>query len=336
MILSWKLQRFWFRPTYGYGQEPFLSGKIINWDRGVYSITWSNGDIVKYYDFDLIDTFVTGAANNIDSSWIDKYEPWPMDTGVMWIFDDGFVEGNITGFARGTYTVMWSDGSVKLYSNLQKVDQMVAFYNGVGYLGKLAQPSDYTEMDQTYDTYYALETVVYAQFQDGWWAGYIDSYENEYYVIRWSDNSVDKFLPGEAMDDMVRNAKNIPKDYAIWEVGTRVRQKYEGKWYSGSIETSNAGFYTVVWDDGSRSTYVSGPEMDEMVKKAYKTKFSFGNIAIALIVFGCAGFAVFFAKDKNRKKLAAFREQVRANELGFSDNENAGYQDEEPRLPKIA
>ncbi len=292
---------------------------------------------MTYYDFDLIDTFVTAAANNIDSSWIDNYNPWPMNTGVMWIFDNGFVDGNITGFARGTYTIMWSDSSVKLYSNLEKVDQMVAFYNGVGYIGKLATPSasDYMEVDHVYDTYYALETVVYAEFKDGWWAGYIDSYDNEYYVIRWSDNSVDKFLPGEAMDDMVRNAKNIPADYAIWEVGTRVHQKYEGTWYWGSIETSNAGFYTILWDDGSRSTYVSGPEMEQIVKNAYKRGFSFGNIAIALIAFGCAGFVGFFAFDKNRKKLAAFREQVRANELGFSDN--TGYQDEEPgaRLPRV-
>lgn len=278
----------------------------------------------------MVDSYVTAAANNIDPSWVDSYDPWPIDTPVIWIFDDGFWEGNITGFARGTYTVTWSDGSVKLYSNLLKVDQMVAFHSGAGYLGNLKEPGNDFYVDTTYDTYYALETLVYAEFKDGWWAGYIDSYEDDYYVIRWSDNSIDKFLPGEAIDDMVRNAKSIPKDYAIWEAGTNVRQKFDGKWYSGNIETSNAGFYTILWDDGSRSTYVSGSEMDGMVNNAYKG-FSFGNLVIALVVFSCAGLVAFVAMgQKNRKKLAAITEQVRENERGFSDNEN--YQDEQPRI----
>jgi hypothetical protein len=294
----------------------------------------------------MMDQFVNNAGMHIDPSLMDRYSPWPKGTPVSWDFDDGWWDGTITDFSDGTYEITWSDGSSKFYSNLEKIDQMVNFASGGGFLGNLANPEtqddDYVEYDDNnmYKDYYGLKTVVYAEFSDGWWAGYIDSYQNEYYVIRWSDDSVDMFLPGEDMDEMVINGQSVPEDYGIWPVGTHVYSKFDGVWYFGTIDESRGGFYTVLWDDGSRTTYVSGAEIDEMVNNANRTGMSpFGKFAIAIFALGCVGgIAFFFVRRKNRKQqeLTDLTEQVRENELDLDEGNESEYTDHpidgEPRL----
>eukprot|EP00535_Pseudo-nitzschia_heimii_P005511 CAMPEP_0197185098 /NCGR_PEP_ID=MMETSP1423-20130617/11132_1 /TAXON_ID=476441 /ORGANISM="Pseudo-nitzschia heimii, Strain UNC1101" /LENGTH=584 /DNA_ID=CAMNT_0042636061 /DNA_START=184 /DNA_END=1938 /DNA_ORIENTATION=+ len=326
-------------PTYGYPnslssdpENAYLSGEITAFENGRYTITWSDGEDLFYSDFDMVDELVNNAGLKLDPYWMESYDPWPKGTPVSWDFDDGWWDGTITDFSSGTYEVTWSDDSFKYYSNVDKVDQMVAFASGEGYDSEETSfYDDNYDYDDSYGDYYDLGTVVYAEFEDGWWAGYVDSFEDDYYVIRWSDDSVDKFLPGEEMDEMVMQAQYIPYDYGIYPVGTHVRKKFDGVWYSGEIEYSEGGFYTTLWDDGTRTTYVSGNEIDEMVIDAYKIGMSLsGKIALSLFVICFLGGVVFYSlKNNSRKKQSAnVTESVRENELILSEN-NDNYSDQQ-------
>jgi hypothetical protein len=319
-------------------ESAYLSGEVTAFENGRYTITWSNGDSVFYSDFDMVDELVNNAGLHLDPNWMGGYNPWPKGTPVSWDFDDGWWDGTITDYVAGTYEVTWSDGSSKYYSNVEKIDQMVAFASGEGFGSEEASNGDnyYANDDNMYHDYYELETVVYAEFEDGWWAGYIDSFEDEYYVIRWSDDSIDKFLPGDEMDDMVMNAQYIPYDYGIYGVGTHVRKKFDDTWYTGTIEYSEGGFYTILWDDGTRTTYVSGNEIDEMVTNAYKIGMSLpGKIILCLfVIFFLGGVAFYSLKDNIRKnQLTDVTESVRENELIMSQND-AGFSDQQP-LPGV-
>lgn len=324
------MKQYWDRPTFGYPNPDAteqISGKITAFGDGAYAVTWSNKHLVIYNDFDEVDMLVNSAANNLDPTWVDNYDPWPKGTDVSWNFDDGWWDGSITDFSSGTYEVTWSDGSLKSYSNIEKVDQMVAYADGEGFLGNLAGAYDADDYDDDYyNDYYDLETLVYAEYTDGWWAGYIDSYDDDYYVIRWSDDSVDKFLPGDDMDQMVVDGQNIPDDYNLWSEGTAVYSEFEGTWYWGTIEISKGGFYTVLWEDGSRTTYVSGSAIDEMVYNAYKGRgFPFGRIILAIVLLSGVGGIAFYVINRRKRRLAAeVNAQVRENELDLEQEEEEG------------
>ena len=281
----------------------------------------------------MVDSLVNNAAYKANPSWTDNYNPWPKGTAVTWDFDDGWWEGTITAFADGTYLVTWTDGSSKFYSDLEKVDQMVAFASGEGYQGNLGRPTQHGDSndnnDNFYAEYYDLQTVVYADFHDGMWAGYIDSYENEYYVIRWSDDTVDKFLPGKDIDEMVLQGQSIPEDYNAFPEGTEVYKDFDGTWYWGTIEYSKGGFYTIIWEDGERTTYVSGSEIDEMVNNASKGDLPFGRIAFALIILSCVGGIAFLVISKKQQRLATVNSQVRDNELVLNERGHADFSDQQ-------
>eukprot|EP00534_Pseudo-nitzschia_fraudulenta_P003433 CAMPEP_0201133138 /NCGR_PEP_ID=MMETSP0850-20130426/48053_1 /ASSEMBLY_ACC=CAM_ASM_000622 /TAXON_ID=183588 /ORGANISM="Pseudo-nitzschia fraudulenta, Strain WWA7" /LENGTH=652 /DNA_ID=CAMNT_0047403701 /DNA_START=51 /DNA_END=2009 /DNA_ORIENTATION=+ len=327
-------------PTYGYpnldaesgvdalkSDSMYLSGNITKFENGAYTIEWSNGDVVVYSDFDMIDELVNNAGQFYYPYGQDNFQPWPMNTPVSWDFDDGWWDGTITGFTDGTYEVTWSDGSSKYYSNLEKINQMVAFAAGDGFIGNLAAPDQLHNPDQ--DDYYAswnyyeLGTLVYAEFKDGWWAGYIDSYEGDYYVVRWSDDSMDKFLPGDDFDEMVINGQYIPYDYNLWPVGTQVYKDFDGKWHWGTVVYSEGGFYEVVWDDGLTTVNVSGVALDEMVANAQPSGVGFFGKFI-LIVFSLGvvvGLGLFILKRHQRQgQLTDMTEQVRENEIELDEN----------------
>jgi len=310
---------------------------------GAYSVTWSNGDVVVYNDFDMVDALVNNAGMYYEPSLMNNYEPWLAGTPVAWDFDDGWWDGTITGFTDGSYEVTWSDKSTKNYSNLDKIDQMVQYAGGdggdfqEGYDNYQNEGSDdyqvggYDDYEDDYQ-YYPIGTIVYAEFEDGWWVGHVDSYDGDYYVVRWSDNSIDNFLPGPDVDDMVENSQYIPFDESgIYPIGSSVYKEFDGAWYWGSIEYNAGGLYTVIWDDGERTNHVSGMEMDRMVANA-TTGQGMSNTGKAFLslffVFGSIAAISFFVRRSNkRKKLADVTEQVQENELdltegnGLVDNE---------------
>ena len=353
--MNLNLFKFCCRPLYGYpnprysntangeeAEDAFLGGEITAYEKGAYTVRWSNGDFVAYSDFDMVDHLVNNAGME-DSAWLDTYNAWPKGTPVAWDFDDGWWDGTITDFSEGTYEVTWSDKTTKYYSNLEKIDQMVTFANGGGYIGNLSdpgsqnddqdQPDDIGDDENMYSDYYGLETPVYAQFKDGWWAGYIDSYEGDYYVVRWSDDSVDKFLPGPDMDEIVLNGQYIPNDYGIWPVGTHVYKEFDGNWFWGTIEKSKGGFYTILWDDGERTSYASGKEIDEMVDNAYSAGMSsMSKFIITILVLGSVGAIAFFVirRNKTRQELSSLTVQAIENDLDLAEGSENEYSDQPP------
>ena len=314
------------------GKEPedaFLSGEITSFENGAYSVTWSNGDVVVYNDFDMIDELVNNAGMYYEPYLMENYEPWLVSTPVSWDFDDGWWEGTITGFIDGSYEVTWSDKSTKNYSNLEKIDQMVAYAAGEGFIGNMEGPQGQYDDSQD-DTYpsddYPIGTPIYAEFTDGWWVGYIDSYDGDYYVVRWSDDTTDYFLPGPDFDDIVTSAQYIPYDDNMYPVGTQVYKDFDERWYWGTVEYNYGGFYTIIWDDGERTEHVSGIEFEEMIANAnaYTTDSGmsvFGKAVLSIFVLGgFAGIAFFVVRRSNKKKqLADVSEQVRENELDLAE-----------------
>ena len=301
-------------------ENAFLGGEITAFKNGEYTVTWSNSDAVVYNDFDMMDELVNNAGMYYEPNLMENYEPWPVNTPVSWDFDDGWWEGTITGFIDGTYEVGWSDGSIKYYTNLEKIDQMVAYAVGDGFNGDMEGPGHdggYQGGD------YPIGTPVYATFQDDWWVGYIDSYDGDYYVIRWSDDTIDTFLAGPDMDEMVMNGQYIPYD-DMYPVGTYVYKDFDGLWYWGTVEYNDNGFYTILWEDGERSEHVSGIELDELVANAYAANSGmrpFGKAVLSIFVLvGFAGIVFFVVRRNNvKKQLSDVTEQVRENELGLTE-----------------
>ena len=320
---------FFTSQTYGYpnpdagSDEPYLGGEITLFENGAYTITWSNGESIIYNDFDMIDELVNNAGMYYDPNLMGNYEPWPVDTPVSWDFDDGWWNGNITGFIDGTYEVTWNDQSTKTYSNLEKIDQMVQYAMGDDGVGAFGGGDDYQGDDGGDYEYYPVGTIVYADFDDGWWAGHVDSYEGDYYVVQWSDDSYDNFRPSPEVDEMVENTQYLSfEESGIFPIGTQVYKQFDGDWYWGSIEYNAGGIYTVLWDDGERTQHISGVEMDRMVAKAANQGMSTaGKFFLSVFVFSSfAGVAFFFVRRSEKKKrLADVTEQVNENELDLTE-----------------
>jgi len=318
--------------SYGYpnpeagSNEPFLGGEITLFEDGAYNVTWSNGDVVMYNDFDMVDALVNNAGMHYEPSLMDNYEPWPYGTPVAWDFDDGWWDGTITDFTDGNYEVTWSDESTKIYSNLEKIDQMVQYVGEDGgdfQEGYDDQNGGYDDFQGDYQ-YYPIGTIVYAEFEDGWWAGHIDSYDEDYYIVQWSDNTIDNFLPGPDVDAMVENSQLIPFDESgIYPIGSQVYKEFEDGWFWGSIESNAGGLYTVIWDDGERTNHVSGLEMNKMVANATggQGMSDVGKVFLSLFVLGSVAAILFFfvRRSNKRKKLADVTEQVQENELDLAE-----------------
>jgi len=338
--------------TYGYpnpvagSNEPYLGGEITIFEDGAYNVTWSNGDVVVYNDFDMVDALVNNAGMYYEPSLMDNYEPWLVGTPVAWDFDDGWWDGTITGFTDGSYEVTWSDMSTKNYSNLEKIDQMVQYaggdggdfqeegynYQNGGYEDD--QVGGYDDYQENYE-YYPIGTIVYAEFEDGWWAGHVDSYDEDYYIVQWSDNTIDNFLPGPDMDEMVENSQFIPFDESgIYPIGSQVYKEFEDGWYWGSIEFNAGGLYTVIWDDGERTNHVSGLEMNKMVADATvgQGMSNAGKVFLSLFVLGsfAAISFLFVRRSKRRKELADVTEQVQENELDLTEGNGLVANEGEP------
>ena len=62
-------------------------------------------------------------------------------------------------------------------------------------------------------------THVYKDFgEEGWWHGYISSFENDMYKVIWDDGSTEQFAYDSEIDDDVINASN----YVAFTAGTPV------------------------------------------------------------------------------------------------------------------
>jgi hypothetical protein len=264
-----------------------------------------------------------------DFTAADLYAPWPSGTVIYKEFEDGWFQGEITSYdsQTGTYSTSWSDGDVETFTDLDAVDQMVA-----AALNLLPAPGDNTA-DESY-TPWPSGTVIYNEFEDGWYEGQITYYQEGLYTTTWADGDIEYYDDKDLVDQMVAQAANIPsanvpkpnvpdhpaKDttttsYDPWPLGTAVRYQYESIWYQGEIVGYEDGTYTIAWSDKEVETYDDLNVVDQMVEDFYQAISSSANAAgnkkgmsgggkffLVVAVFAAAGASAFFLKRHQKQK----------------------------------
>lgn len=106
-------------------------GKVSDYNRGTYTITYSDGDKKKYSDMNDMIEMVNQAADLVLSGGYktegEHPNPYPVGTRVYYHFPQGWYNGYIANFDKGTYRITWSDFSIgEPDKGLKMVKQMVA------------------------------------------------------------------------------------------------------------------------------------------------------------------------------------------------------------------
>jgi hypothetical protein len=119
-------------------------------------------------------------------------------------------------------------------------------------------------------------TVVYYEFDDGWYWGTIIAYENGAYTTSWSDGDEEVFTDLAAVDQMVQNAA----DDNAWDVGTVIYYKWpdEAGWYWGTIAAYDNGAYTTTWSHGYEEVFTDIIVVDQMVQNADDNAWELGTV----------------------------------------------------------
>jgi hypothetical protein len=248
--------------------DGWYQGSITAYGQSSYTVAWEDGTTDTFHDLAQVDQMVADAqyipgGNPNDSAVV--YDPWADGTNVFKEFDDGGYQGTISWYdeSTGLYTVTWSDGDVETYPGAgagDEIDQLVeaaaATLEGAG--------------STTTSPKFEFETVVYKEFEDGWYQGAVTSYEAGVYTVLWSDGTVETYGNDE-ISQMVADAATIPDpttntspNYAFETV---VYKSFEDGWYQGEITSYDAGVYTITWSDGDIEAY-GEEEIAQMVADA--------------------------------------------------------------------
>ena len=182
------------------------------------------------------------------------YEPWEQDTAVYYEFEDGWYWGTITAYNDGEYATVWSDDEVEVFS-YDVVDQMVQ--NAVA------------------DEPWEQGTVVYYEFDDGWYWGTITAYSDDEYTTTWSDGKVEVFS-NDIVNQMVEGAA----DDNAWDVGTFLYYKWpeEDGWYWGTITAYDTGAYTTSWFYKDDEVFTDKTIVDQMAEDADDNAWDVGTV----------------------------------------------------------
>jgi hypothetical protein len=188
--------------------DGWWEGNILGFDQNskTYEIQWSDGTINYYSDLVMVDQMVVNAEVTVNDDHTDDaadddyafgYDDdetlYEIGTKVYKEFDDGWWVGNIVSYEDGYYSVRWEDNSYEYYEiGTKEVDQMVADADNI--------PND---LDSAL---YAIGTPVYAEFDEGWYHGTIESYHLAMYTVRWEDGAKSEYVEGSLLDEIVANA----------------------------------------------------------------------------------------------------------------------------------
>jgi hypothetical protein len=322
----------WEQGTLVYYQfdDGWYWGTITGYDDGAYTTTWSDGDDEVFEDLSVVDQMVKNADDNggdeasqYGDGEGDQYEPWPSGTAAYYEFDDGWYQGQITGYDSdtGAYSTTWSDGENEIFTDLDAVDQMVADAANL--------PDPGTEGDGEGDQYdpWPSGTVVYYEFEDSWYEGRISDYEDGYYMITWTEGDIEYFEDTDLVDQMVSQAVNIPSaqdtntdNYAPWAPGTAVRLQWEGAVSQGEVVSYVDGTYTIIWSDKEVETFDDPNVVDQMVEDARLVANASqarsadanatkkegmsggGTLFLVVAVFGAVGAAAIFLRRHRKQK----------------------------------
>lgn len=207
-------------PLYYQFEDGWYEGNIAGFDvdKQEYKTEWSDGDIEYFTDFDVIDQMVqnynTMVRDNTDGTCGD--DAWPDGTDI-WVYeDDQGWWGTVTHCQDGMYTTSWENGDVGYYPEGPAFDKMVLDAQEKTNDADATDNFDAGDVEhdftsQTYD----MGTVVYKEFEDGWYQGEIVDYNpaTGMYSVEWSDGDVEMYFEGdEEMDQMVADAAQIPSE----------------------------------------------------------------------------------------------------------------------------
>jgi hypothetical protein len=338
----------WKQGTLVYYQfeDGWYWGTITGYYNGAYTTIWSDGENEVCEDLAVVDQMVKNADDNggdeasqYGDGEGDQYDPWPSGTAAYYEFDDGWYQGQITGYDSdtGAYSTAWSDGGDETFTDLDAVDQMVADAANL--------PDPGTEGDGEGDQYdpWPSGTVVYHEFEDSWYEGQISDYEDGYYMITWSEGDIEYFDDTDLVDQMVSQAASIPVSqaasipasqaastpsaqdtkfdiYAPWAPGTAVRLQWEGAVYQGEIVSYVDGTYTIIWSDKEVETFDDPNVVDQMVEDARLVANASqarsadanatkkegmsggGTLFLVVAVFGAVGAAAIFLQWHGKQK----------------------------------
>jgi hypothetical protein len=284
-------------------EDGWFWGTITAYDNGVYTTTWSDGDEEVFEDFAVVDQMVQNADDNA----------WELGTVIYYEFDDGWYWGTITAYDNGAYTTTWSDGDKEVFNDLAVVDQMVE--------------------DADDNAAWELGTVIYYEFDDGWYWGTITAYDNGIYTTTWSDGDEEVFTDFAVVDQMVedadangggeasQNGDGEGDQYQPWGQGTLIYYEWPDGWYWGTITAYDNGAYTTSWSDGDKEVFTDFAVVDQMVEDASQARsadtnptnkkaVTIGSVILVMAVFASVGVAAFLLQRRQKQKLQKLEEKL--------------------------
>ena len=353
-------------PVSVYEEGEWYDGVVVQFGSGTYTVKWDeDGEIEQIQAGAIMDKMVED-ANGDDDSPPAGYEGGPstsasagtfsLGTKVS-IYEDGeWDDGKITGYAQGTYQVVWSDGTVDEYDDFgDDFDELkLAVEDGIG--DDDAPPSSAGSSFQG-GPKFPVGTPV-SDYEEGAWVdGEVVDFKDGNYVVQWDDEDEIEYYDSHDAEDMQELTQmsvdaegdddappaSFYDDQDLWEAGTRVAVTEDNQIWYGKVEGFSKGEYTIAWDDGEKESLDNFDLVNQMVSNAVtspgrKSSKSGMNAAgkafLSLFIISvCIVGSVFGYKFYEKRRAERVRELELTSEDGDADSPT--YRDQPDNLPKI-
>lgn len=304
-------------PVSVYEDGEWSDGSVVQYSEGVYTVQWADGSVDYYDDFgdDFLELrLAIQNANGDDdtppqqaqsASRVGGNGGIEVGTPVSY-FDEGWVDGTITRYEDGTYTVVWDDdeGSVDYYddfgNDLMELKRAIGDATGdddAPPAGMGQRPPQQQQGGQPYgpapggagrgDNGDFPPGTPVSVYEEGEWSdGKITQYANGVYSVVWDDGTYDKYnddgddyeelkqavMDANGDDDAAPGgAQGGPQEGPRFPNGTPVSSYDDDQWYDGEVVNFRDGNYVVRWyEEGEIETYDSSDKgaMKELTKMA--------------------------------------------------------------------
>jgi hypothetical protein len=338
-----------------YEDGEWYDGEVSQYGSDIYTIRWDeDGEIEQIPAGPLMDQMVQDAFGDDDAP-PSGYNGGPstssgaisVGTAVSYYDDEDWIDGQITSYSNGVYTVAWDDGSNDVYDSgddLAELQQAVA-----DAIGDDDAPPGPISSKSLSGPKFPNGTPV-SDWEDGEWVdGEVINFQDGNYMVQWEDETEIEYYDSHNAEDM-QELGNMAKDALgdddappdseneeLWEIGTPVSITEDGIEYFGKIEGFRLGEYTIVWDDGEKEYEDDLQLVNQMVSNAAispKPKSgtsSFGKFLLSLCIISiCVVGGVFGFKFLQKRQA----EEKRDKDLVVEDADPS-YRDQTDRLPKI-
>jgi len=340
-----------------YEEDQWYDGVVVQYGSGTYTIKWDeDGEIEQVQAGPVMDQMVQDAFGDDDAA-PSEYNggssgysgSLSVGTPVSYYEDEGWVDGRISAYSNGVYTVTWDDGSDEMYSDngddLEELQQAAADALG----DDDAPPSPISNDSVVSGPKFPNGTPV-SDWEDGEWVdGEVVNFQDGNYIVQWDDEDEVEYYDSHNAEDMQELGKltqdatgddDAPPDSIsedVWKIGTPVSITEEGVVYYGKIVAFSMGEYTITWDDGEKEVEDDIDLVNQMVSNAAispKPNSGMGGAGkffLSLFIISiCAVGGVFGYKFYQKQQV----EQKRENDL-VEEDADPSYRDQPDRLPKI-